>query len=117
MAEIKLSDEQTREIIKEALLAKIDDRMAAELVRDAVSDLVRTKHYGSPTELQQQFRAAANEVARQMIREEFDKPETRDKIRALIVDAWEHLLEKDNRDKLVEQMSSGLARALFGREY
>ena len=117
MAEIKISDEDTRQIIREALLAKIDDKMAAELVRDAVAELVKTRHFGDPSNLQSQFRQAANEVARQIIREEFDKPENRERIREVVMDAWEHLLEKDNRDKIVEKMSETFSRGLFGKEY
>ena len=117
MAKIEINDDDTREILKEALLKKITPEMAQSLVQEAVRDLVKVNYHGSPSELQQQFRLAASEVARQIIREEFDKPENRQRIRDLITSAWEQLLDNENRDKLLEQLSEGISRALFSKGY
>jgi hypothetical protein len=118
MAELKIDDDTARDMLRELLEKHITPEKRDELVRDAIASLLTRERFGDKTKLQQAMSAAAYDVCEAICREEFDRPETRDKIREVFSEAWEQLMGKsDRRDKLVEQMSGTLGEALFGRGY
>jgi hypothetical protein len=117
MAEIKIDDETTKAILRSALEAHLTPEAKDKLIADAVHNLLKSNGvWGNPSDLQRAMGYAASEVAREICKEEFDRPETREKVRELWAQAWEKFMNDDVRDKLVEKMAEAIGSAMFGKD-
>jgi hypothetical protein len=114
MAEIKIDSETTKQILREALEAHLTPEQKDKLIKDALDNLLKST-WQSGSELQKAMNSAASDVARDICREEFDKPETRARVREFWAAAWEKVgANEEVREVLVEKMASALAEAISG---
>jgi hypothetical protein len=114
MAEIKIDDETTKAILRSALEAHLTPERKDEFIKGALDNLLKST-WQSGSELQKAMNAAASDVARDICREEFDKPETRARVREYWALAWEKVAaSEETRETLVDKMASALAEAISG---
>lgn len=117
MAEIKIEPEEVRAALVDVLQRTIPAEQRERLIRDAIAELIQKRNNWDTTELQQQYRYAVQNVAREVFQAEFQKPERVAAIQELVTEAFARLFEKDFRDKLVEQLATGIGKALTGDRY
>jgi hypothetical protein len=120
MAEITISDDDIRAVIASATAAQLTPDIMTRLAKEAIEALVLRK--GNRTldesELSRQFKYAAEQVAREAIKVEFDKPEVRAQLGELVTSALAKVFQPgDARDTLEEKLASAISTALSGSRY
>lgn len=112
----KLDEAMVRDALQEALLTCLKPAERDKLVGEAVRELVKGS-WTAPSELERIFRRAAESVALDLAKAEFSKPENVERIRAIVVDAWEKATQGDGREKIVARAAEAITRGLFGERY
>lgn len=113
----KIEPEQVKAMLAEALGATITPEVRDKLVQGAVHDLMKGG-WQQQSELQRIFSMGASDVARVIFEEEFNRPERREQIREVVVEAFDKAFkDQDSRDKLIEKLASGIGAALSGGGY
>lgn len=121
--QVNISDEQFTEAIQTAILSKINESTREELIKEAIKHLVTAKAAYASQErrlwtapLQDLINNQVMEVAKTIVEKELETDDLREKIRALLVEAYEKLMTSD-REKVVDTMVRGMRKALTGTEY
>ena len=112
----ELDESMVREALQVALLKVLEPAKRDELVGEAVRRLLEGG-WQTPSDMQRIFRSAAENVAREIARAELDKPENRERIRSLVVEAWEKALTGDKKDALVDRIAEKIAAGFVGDRY
>lgn len=117
LGELKLtiSPDDVRGFLQEALLKALSPAERDKLVAEAVRKLL-SGTWQSSSDLQKVFSSAAYDVAKKLAEEEMIKPENQEKMRALVVDAWERLMG-EKRIEAVAHAAGAIAQAMFGRNF
>ncbi len=113
---ITLSADDVRGAIQQALITALQPAERDRLVTEAIRKLL-SGSYMQPSDLQGVFRGAAQEVAADLARVEFNKPENIEKLRAVVVEAFEKRFTGEGRDKLIENIGGAISKALTGDRY
>src|SRR5689334_16496501 len=118
MSEIKieLTPESVRDAVQVAVLGLLTPEKRDALIQEALKGLLAGT-WTQPSELQRIFRQAAENVARGIAEQELQKPENVEKTRKLIEDAWAKVLGDGERDKLVRNLASNIAKAMTAERY
>ena len=81
------------------------------------SSVAVRKARSSRSEIERIFKMAVQNEATLIAHEEFRKPENQEKIRALVVEAWEKTITGDKKDALIDKLSEAIARGFGGDRY
>lgn len=123
MTEVKVgvSEEVFQLALQKALVDALGEDAKARLITDAVKYLTTAEEnsYGRtkpPSPLLQAFRQEAEKVAREVVREEMEKTGMRERVRDLMLDAYERMLAPGGRrEKLVDRLAEAFAHAMTER--
>lgn len=115
--EIKLSDEQLRTLVTEALFEKLDPESVKKMVTDALGLLMvpEKDNYGGirrPGRLQSAVEDALLKVARDVCTNEMANAEVKEKLASMVKEAITRVTDTE-RDKTVEHMASQLSKAMW----
>jgi hypothetical protein len=115
--DLKLSDEQLRAIVADALFNQIDQTQIQKMVTGALVALMQPQKndYGrevSPGRLQSAVEEALLKVAREVVGQEMAKGEVQAQISSLVTEAIERVMVKE-RERTVEHMASSFRSALW----
>jgi hypothetical protein len=114
MAEMKFSPEELRELVQEAIFAKMTPEGRDALIKKALETLLAQSgipgHNKSP--IRDAFDDAVVGVAREIAREVINSQGYREKIREVCVEAIESMFAK-RTEKLAEKVGDRLAELLF----
>lgn len=121
MASLNIDDENMKALIAKAIMDTLTVDAREKLIGEAIKNLLTSKRgnsYDSRSELQVAFDSAVVSVAQQVAFQELTKDDAlKDKVRALMVDAWERMAGGEKREILVGKIAEGMERALKGRDY
>ena len=119
--DVKLNDENMKDIIAKAVLDSMTPESRSEMIQSAIKSLLVTptgNSYNKKSPLQDAFDDAVREVARQTAREQIvGSSEIATAITAMISEAWTKLMTDENRTKLVDRLVSALEKGLTGDRY
>jgi hypothetical protein len=127
--EVKLDDEGMKVLLTKAILDSISEEKRDELIKSSIRGMfepVVTRRPGSfgtdtsPSWIETQLQYAAQAVARQILDSEMSKPENQERIRAVVVEAFDRLFSApgaERRKALVEKLSESISRTLVGNNY
>ncbi len=113
---IELKPEDVQKALQEVLIQQLQPEARDRLVSTAIAKLLEG-NWNTPSELQRTMNYAVQRVAGELIGAELEKPENRERIRALVAEAWEKAFADDKREALVEQITKTIVTHLFGRAY
>jgi len=119
--DIKLSDDQIRDLVGEAILAQLEEKDRLLLIKEAMKYLLTPKQdsYSRKTEspLQAAFKSGVEKYAHQAVREwlETDKERQRE-FRDVFIEAWEKFIT-GYKDKLTDKIADAMIEGLTKREY
>ena len=113
-AEITIDPEQIKAAIVTLLDRGITPEMRERLVSDAIGSLVKSEFSHSLPPIKEQFRWAAERVARELIELEFRKPERLAQIDSLVKEALDKALGGPFREKLCEKLAEVFGSQLTG---
>lgn len=114
--EFKLSDEQLRDLVVDALFTKIDPETVKAMITDALKTLMKPQEgtaYNrtpSPSRLQEAMQGALLKIATEAAKAHFDKDEIKDQVTAMIHEATHRVIVVD-REKTVESMADAFTKA------
>lgn len=118
MPSIEISPEEIRAAMAVALNAALTPEQKASFVEDAIRNLLTANRHSHTSDLQDAFRHAASEIAREVIRAEFNRPEVRAQVAELVTSAMVKVFAPgDGRDTLEDRVASAIGRALMGERY
>ena len=117
--ELKLTNDDLRAAISEALLSQIGEPAREELIREALKGVLETKrdNYGrtKTSVLQEAFGQACSRLAHEVVNEIVQSdPEVRAKIEAMAKEAIVKLLSDESLGAVVEAFTSAFTKALRG---
>ncbi len=113
---ITLSVDDVRGAIQQALITALQPAERDKLVTEAIRKLLAGS-FMQPSELADVFGRAARDVATELARAEFNKPENLEKVRALVAEAFEKRVTGEGRGKLIEKVGDAISHALVGDRY
>lgn len=114
---LKIEPEDVKAMLAQALRATLTPEVRDKLVQGAIHDLMKSS-YQSASELQDIFSRAARDVAYDIMKEEFERPERREQLREVVNEAFNKVLkDNDRRDTLVDKLADGIGQVLSGRRY
>lgn len=122
MLNVELKDEQLTEVMQTALIQALGDKGKEVLLQSVVKYLTtpQQSYSGSTraTPIQEALNLAANQFASKYFLEKMET-DTRftDLIKDLYEEAYQNLLNKENKEKIVEAMSRALRKAIVGDGY
>ena len=115
--DLRIPDDQMRQLVTSAILQSLTPEHREKLLSGAIQSLIslpQEGRYGEklPSTLTAIFAEQAKEVAKGMVKEliEQDGP-TREKIRALLLDALERVFVT-NHDKVAKEMAEAVEKAV-----
>lgn len=119
--DVRLSDDNMKDIIAKAVLDSLTPESRSELITNAIKGLLKTptgSGYDKKSPLQEAFDWAVRNVAEEVAKEQIKgDPEIRATINKLITDSWTKLVDDENYSKLVDRVSSAIERGLTGDRY
>ena len=118
MSELKLAitEDDIRGALQAALNQALDPKTCETFVREAISSLLRTGGFQSPSQLQRIFSDAAYSVARAAAEAEMSKPEHKERLERLVQEAFTKAFESPHRERLLERLGIAIEGALIGRD-
>lgn len=116
--QLQLDDGQLKSLISEAILQSLDEQKKDALIKASLQHLLTEEsvNYGSkrPSPLEQAFRHAANDVAREVAREQLlNNADFKSQVQKLMQEAMNIVFEKKAEaiaDKLGDAIANGLGR-------
>lgn len=118
--QIKLGDEEMKEVIAEALLKELGTEQRDQIIATAIRELITIRNeYGSKiSPLQKAFNNAVEYMAETIAREQISQnAEIKQQIEALLAAAAAKLFGEEEREKLVETLAGSIRRAITGDRY
>lgn len=115
--ELKLSDDQLKSLVSEAILNAINQEQRAILIKEAIQHLLQPKdgsgyHGQRMSPLQDSFNIAVQRVAHDICRDALENnADIKEQIRALVAESFRKALV-DERSSTVERVTEGIVRAM-----
>lgn len=117
MSSIELDGKGLHEAVTVAIMQSLTPETREKLIGNAICELLdpsRDNHNG----LRRIFNDAVAYVARKIIEEQLAADaQFIQRVSALVTDATTKAMGPENRSKLVDQLASGISRALYGDRY
>jgi hypothetical protein len=120
MSDIKVSidPDQIKTLVQEAILLQLTTEKREELIKQAIQALLapvkdKYSHSYDKSPLQQAFQEASYSCARDIVREEFTKPETRAVVAKVVSDGLiKALTDPTKYDELTNNVADIIVKAL-----
>lgn len=118
MTEMKvtLDPEEIKAAMREAVFATLTPEVRDKLIKHALESLMKGT-WQSPSEMQQIFSRQAELAAGEIMRQEMEKPERKEQLQKLVVEAFDKAFTGEMGDKLVERVATAIATALTPSRY
>ncbi len=113
---ITLSADDVRDAIQQALITALRPAERDKLVTEAIRKLL-SGTFMEPSDLQRVFARAAQDVAVELAKAEFNKPENLERVRAVVAEAFEKRMVGEGREKLIDKVGEAISKALVGDRY
>src|SRR5580765_2164836 len=118
---MNIDDEAMRSVVAKAILDNITPETKEKLITNAIKSLLEKPSgsgYNAPSTIQDSFNRAvaqvAGTVATDMLK---DDAALKEKIKTLMLDAWEKLTAGDKYAGLVQKISYSMEKAITGDRY
>ena len=120
--DLKIDPELMKDFVRRAVLDSLAPEAREELLVKAIASLFVKSESNSLSKgrspLDEILAQEATQLCREILREELDKPENRERVQQAVVAAWQKLhAEPDRYDKMVTRMADALSEAISERQY
>lgn len=118
--DLKLSDDQFREIVSKSILESLTPETRLELLKKGINSVLHASGgcYDKKSLLQVHFEQAVSEASKEMVAAELNKDSIfMAKLRALIQDAMLKVFDDQGREKIQVKISEAIAEALWKDRY
>lgn len=116
---VSFNDAELRAIVQKAIFDGLTHEKRDELLIKAIGSLTipDPNGYGAvkQSQLERIFESAAGRVAEELMLEMLQQPEWKERIRAVLVDAFDRATADASRENLVSKLSRAMAAALGER--
>lgn len=118
---MNIDDTAMKSVVAKAILDSLTPEVKATLITNAIASVISEKvstSYNAPTVLQYAFNQAVRNVAEQVARDMLaDDQVLKEKLKTLMLEAWEKLAGGEAYTKLIENVSSAMAKGISGDRY